>query len=264
MNNNNSSPSIGKRIGEFLILALYLAVDAFEIWHRSHLGALFAAFVGVVALLLLDGRFSRRKIIVFAGTVAAACLAIYFVVPAEPAPPEIEVVGTLRPGNDGSVPDRCAAATDPEAWRLLIGTSAAQFVGPIDYPLLVVGNCPVLTINRDATGISVTADLFDDTGHLVASIKNNEFHALSGATSKIERDHDLSKLIVMAEGSREILFVHYMNKSTVRVRGVFGCPGHATIEVKDNAPLPGVYMAPGVCINVTRGARFTKGFFVVK
>ena len=44
-----------KRVGEFLILGLYLAIDAAEVWHRSHFWALFAAFIGIVALLLLDG-----------------------------------------------------------------------------------------------------------------------------------------------------------------------------------------------------------------
>jgi hypothetical protein len=36
MSNNNLEPSVGKRIGEFLILSIYLMIDVYEVWPKSH------------------------------------------------------------------------------------------------------------------------------------------------------------------------------------------------------------------------------------
>ncbi len=92
MSDPNSAPSIGKRVGEFLILGLYLVVDIEEIWPKSHFWALIAALVGVLALLLLDGGFSKIGII-YAGLVTTVvCVVIYFVVPPSVIE-EIEVHG---------------------------------------------------------------------------------------------------------------------------------------------------------------------------
>jgi hypothetical protein len=62
MSHDHSKPSIGKRIGEVLILGLYLAVDAFEVWPHSRVFALVSVPIGVAALLLLDGGFSTKRI----------------------------------------------------------------------------------------------------------------------------------------------------------------------------------------------------------
>jgi hypothetical protein len=171
--------------------------------------------------------------------------------PASPPQPDVEVIGTLQPGNELAPAGACAAnPADPNSWVLLIGTAGIIFNGPIDFPFLTVGNCPVLTISRDSSGVSVSADLFDDGGRLIATIKNNEFHAISGTSTRVERDHDLSKLVIM-QGQQELLFVNYLNKSTVRVRGVFGCPGHHTVPVRDNQPVPGFHM--GGCATIAKG-----------
>jgi hypothetical protein len=258
MSDHQSAPGIGKRLGEFLILAIYLAVDVNETWHHSHFWTLAIALIGIVALLLLDGGFSWRQIAASATVVLAACVVIYIVAPEQVAP-DVEIIGTLQPGSLADPPNNCPGATSPEAWRIMIGNNAMQFNDPVEVSLLQIGSCKVVTVKRDESGLSVAADLFDEKGKLIATIKNNEFHALSGAGARVDRDHDLSKLIVFNGEGQEILFVHYLNKTTVRVRGVFGCPGHSLVPVRDNQPIPGVMM-PGVCINIAKGARLGSVF----
>lgn len=265
------SANIGKRIGEFIVLAIYLAVDAFDIWPRSHLGCLVIAVLGLIGLLLLDGGFSGKSIVIIGAAATVASIAIFFIVPTIGArpddqpiaqdrhAPEVEVIGTLQPNAEPTPSNRCPAATSPDAWKIMFGDSAVQFAEPVEVPLLKVGSCHVLTINRETSGILVTADLFDARGRLVAALKNNEFHALSGERSRVERDHSLSKLIIQNADGAEILYVDYMNKSTVRVRGIFGCPGHSLIAIKDNEPIPGFFMH-GNCTNVLKGVHITDAF----
>ena len=49
---------VRKRIGEFLILFIYLLIEAFGIWPISHIWALTTTVAGIVALALLDGALS--------------------------------------------------------------------------------------------------------------------------------------------------------------------------------------------------------------
>ena len=261
------SSTIGKRIGEALILGVFLVVDVIDQWPKSHFTCLLLAVFGITGLVLLDGLFEKelpiKRTLLTASITTAACTIIYFTAPylAE-SPRETEVIGTLLPGSDPDPKNTCPNTTSPDAWKIMIGTAAYQFAEPIDFPFLAVGKCAVLSITKATNGVSVAADLFDARGRLIANIKNNEFHALSGDHSRVERDHDLSKLIVLDGNGAEILYVHYMNRSTVRVRGVFGCPGYSMLTIKDNEPVPGIRMTDGVCGNVLKGVKFTKAFIV--
>lgn len=80
MSDHQSSPSLGKRIGEVLILAIYLAVDVSEVWPKSHFWALVLAFAGVLALSLLDGGLSKGQIAGVNVVAASICVVIYFIV----------------------------------------------------------------------------------------------------------------------------------------------------------------------------------------
>jgi hypothetical protein len=77
MSDDHSKASVGKRVGEALILALYLVIDAFEIWPHSHLFALASIPLGVLALMLLDGGFSKKTTKLATVVVAALCACLY-------------------------------------------------------------------------------------------------------------------------------------------------------------------------------------------
>ena len=145
----------------------------------------------------------------------------------------------------------------------MIGDNAIQFAEPAEIPLFAIGKCKVLTVTKGNDGLSIAADLFDSDGKLIANLRNNTFHALSGTRASVERDHDLSKIIIKDGFGKEILNVHYMNKSTVRVRGVFGCPGYRLIPVKDNEPIPGFKTTAG-CVNLMASVKIGNAFFAVQ
>jgi len=250
-----------KRIGEFLILLVYLVIDGYGLWPVSHFWALTGGFIGIVALLFLDGEFSGLQISGIAAIALVGCVVIYVRVPPEPPASDVEVIGTLHAGNDADPTNSCPHSDSPDAWKIMFGDSAVQFSSYAKAPLLKIAQCTVLTLSRDERGISIDADLFDQGGRLIATIDDNRYSALTGSRYHVERDNDLTKVIVKNADDKEVLFVHYLNRSTVRVRGVFGCPGHDIVNVKDGEPIPRLRLHTS-CLNVKSGASFGALFAV--
>jgi hypothetical protein len=265
MSNDSDGPSLAKRSGELVLYGIFIFVDAIEIWPHTRLAAVVLAFVGFVALLAIDGGFSRPQNMMFVGSAAIVCVAAYFLVP-EPLLPEIEIIGSLQPGNDADPANVCTGGVPmpPDSWKTFVGNTIIYLGKTADLPVLGIGRCKLLAIHRDEGGLSVTANLFDANGRLTAVIKNNEFRALLGDGSHIERGHDLAQISVIDKTGKEILYVRYLNKASVRVRGQFGCPGHSVIPVKDNEPIPNVIMQ-GTCFKAPDGLNFGIGgaFFAV-
>lgn len=248
------SPRVRRRIGEAAVLALFFIADAIGVWPESHGTALLIGAVGTCAVLFIELPLGPWLISSF--VVGLATTGFYWSI-GPISRPDVEVIGTLQPGSQPDPPNDCPKEQElGTAWRITFGTSTIQFNDPAEVPLIAVGDCRLVFIKPENGGLSVTANLFDAAGNLIASIKNNEFHALSGSRASVERDHDLSKLIVKDGAGAEILFVQYVNKRTVHVRGIFACPGHTPVHIRDGEPLPGIHV--NACINVAKGVRPTR------
>jgi hypothetical protein len=263
--NHRATPRT-KAVAAIIVYGLFIAIDVHDIWPWSKLAAIIAGALVSIALLYYEafaaGAIDFLTFVIGSVVICFAGLVIYREVP-EHTVPETETIGTLQPGAQPDPASKCPPPTTPDTWKILIGTSAIQLAEAAEIPLLAVGKCKVLTVAKGRDGLSIAADLFDADGKLIANIKDNTFHALSGNHASIERDNDLSKIIIKDGSGKEILNIHYMNKSTVRVRGIFGCPGHALVPVKDGEPIPRVMMA-GACINVAGGIKLGNAFFGVQ
>jgi hypothetical protein len=98
-----------KRIGEALILSVYLVVDALDVWPKSHVLCLFLVVVGVTGLVLVDGILEQqlplKRIGLTAAISATACFVVYgatlFVaeppVVAPPAAPPVVIMTPVAP-----------------------------------------------------------------------------------------------------------------------------------------------------------------------
>jgi hypothetical protein len=264
-NNKGQQPEHGDLYHYVYVFGATLGVgliDFLFFWHDNHLIALLIGAAWLALVSVFELRHDRKwQIGVPIGRFAAALIANYIIGPVRM--PEIEVIGTLQPGGDPEPQNGCPASNSPEAWKILFGTSGIQFGSYGEYPLLQVGSCKVIFVKRGPDGISVSADLFDGKGRLVAAIKNNEFHALTGDNVRVDRGHSLSTLTVRDGDGNELLFVNYLNRATVRVRGLFGCYGYRLVPVRDDSPIPGFNMG-GHCINVMGGITVGNAFFSVR
>jgi len=125
---------IRKRLGEFFILFIYLAIDGYGLWPISHFWSLTVGVAGFVALLFLDGGFSEYKISLYTAILLVGCVVFYFVAP--PIPPPEPWRGWLQPANDPTPANGCDSAP------VIPGFSI-----PPDAPVMVAGGVGVrLTI----------------------------------------------------------------------------------------------------------------------
>ena len=179
--------------------------------------------------------------------------------------PEVEITGLLEPGNDPTPPNGCDPRPNlppemrlpPDALKVLIGDNGIAHSGMGRFTALRIGQCDVLGMERTSAGIGVYADLFDADGRHIAAVTNNALHVLTGETISMSRRGDLSTLVVtkagwpwwiswlLGNGDAELLYVHYLNPTTVQARGIFGCSMHKLITVTDGQPVPGIFMHHG-------------------
>jgi hypothetical protein len=164
--------------------------------------------------------------------------------------PDTEAIGTLVPGH-GSEPNACDAhPTDPNSLTIILGTNAVVGLPSQNkITALEIGRppnlCDILSLERNGSSISVISNLYDRSGALVAQTYNNEFHAIVGDSSYIERHGDLSRLTVLGRTTwfrlwttdHELLDISYVNPTTIKVRGTFSCPGHAPITFDESGQL---------------------------
>jgi hypothetical protein len=219
MSDNHGSPSIGKRVGEFMILALYLTVDGVEIWHRSHFWALLLAFLGLLALMLLDGGFSKRQYISILGIALISCIALYSIAPVEIAP-EAQVTFKLLPGDEPTPDTGCNPSEAPkdqpfqgltmfgfagqrpkegppkDATIIALGNNGIILTGDKRVPVIGVDECKsLMSVQRSSEGISINASIYTQSGKLTAQIQNNVLTAINPSILKISQEGTLKQLL---------------------------------------------------------------------
>lgn len=225
-----------RRLGEALTLILYFILDAYAIWPESHLKALFAAVFGTAVVLLIELPWRWWA----ASTTALAIIAmiVYFVI-GPVIVPDVEVTGLLQAGGEPTPPNGCdrtpygIPALPPDTLKVLFGNNAVAHTGQGKFTALQIAQCPVLAMERTASGIGVFADLYDAKGKLIARVTNNQIHVLTGEHVSLDRRGDLSTLIVTDGAGAELLHVRYLNETAIKVRGVFGCPGHTLVRTPE-------------------------------
>ncbi|MDT5140663.1 MAG: hypothetical protein QOD58_4925 [Mycobacterium sp.] len=264
---NHKPSGLSKAIAALIVYGLFISIDVHDIWPWSRGVAVIVGILATIALLYLEafatGAIGFLAFSICSAVIVLAGLVVYRAVP-EHKIPEIEVIATLQPGNEKAPPNPCDAMIDPNDQsflKILVGSNA--YFGREKATAIKIGasgpnSCDVLTMERTPTGVKVGADLYDADGKLITRIRDKEIHAISGPNSSIERNGDLSTLIVKDGSGAEILFLKYLNQTTIRLRGVFGCPGHATITIKDDKligirPMPGFIMS-GSCLAAQNGA----------
>lgn len=229
--------TIPERIAEFVLYAIFVFGDVHFLWESHRILALVIAAAGFWCLLILDKGFSRRIITRWVAAASVFAVALYFLVP-EPTVPEVEVTGTLLSGNERTPANSCDqfAATFPSnALRILAGGNVTVKTKPGKFAALQIGACPVLSMERAADNkINLEVTLYDAAGKLIVSTSGGQIRALTGENVRLRRNGDLSTLVIEDGHRNELLFLKYINPTTIRARGVFQCPNtHRAFAVTD-------------------------------
>ena len=84
--------------------------------------------------------------------------------------------------------------------------------------------------------ISIDAKILGENGEITAEIDKNEFFINRDNCFRIKRP-DASTLVVIDKRAEVVLFIRYMNPSSVRVSGIFRGPYGTVVRIEDGGPL---------------------------
>jgi hypothetical protein len=260
-NEDHSKHSIGARIGEFLILGLYLVIDAVEIWPHHPVLALVASPIGTIALLLIFGGISTKSIAITGVAASAMCVVIYFAVPADRVQ-ETQITFKLLPSDEATPDTGCSPSASPkdrpyqgvtmfylvgerpkegppkDATIVALGNNGIILTGDKRVPILGVDECKsLISVQRTPDGISINVNIYDRDGKLAARIQDNVLTALNANELQISQEGSLNT-IVARDGIGERLWVRYLNAHALKIRGIFIClGGNGVIQVTDKGSM---------------------------
>ena len=215
---------------ELFATVIFLVLEFYFLWSSSHV------FTWIMATITVAGSLFLAFPIPIGLTLATIAMAVglgtvEFLPPMRPT--EVEQTGSLQPEDDPMPPNACEryGGVLPDSIFVIAGgatvtSNAAQFV-----PFSVDG-FPILHLKRQNNEVYIDADVIDD-GNLVARIKNNEFHVLSGGNTYVERRGDLSTLVVYRNRT-ELLYIRFLNPKAIRIRGLFSAPGKSPKAITDD------------------------------
>jgi hypothetical protein len=194
------------------------------------------------AWLIAGGAVGAAAITALVGPMVAALFA------GPPAlPEETEIHGWLMPGKEATPPNQCTSTSRPtnapplpkNATLFVFGRNGAWTTANGKSTLLQVGNCTLMSVERDGERLAFNADIFDSSNEheLIARIEKNEFHLIPGKYSYQKRSPDRSALTVFDRQGNKLLFIHYVNKSVVLVNGTFACADMTKVVVTDEAAI---------------------------
>jgi hypothetical protein len=156
-----------------------------------------------------------------------------------------EVHGWLRPAGDPTPPNGCdrLPPSGVSADAMLIGDNAVGKNGSGKFVALEIGTCEAVSMERTSEGVMVNAQVIDADDNKPIQIRNNAIVALNGETYSARQSRDSSSVTITDRHQNIIFYARFINPTTLRVRGTFGCGGRKPIPVFDNNPIPGVYMS---------------------
>jgi hypothetical protein len=226
----------------FSILAGVI-VDYLFLWPENHLAALLVAAAGLSLITVYEFRNSRKGLNVTLPVllIVGAFIANFLI----PPPPDIEVSGSLQAGNEPTPPNGCDKRPpgfeqiSPDALKILVGDNAIVLTGMGKTSVIQIGQCRPLSVERSPSGVSFNADLYDANGKLIARLADGRLSILTSDRVHWSHNGDLTNLTVTDGNGTELLYIRYLNPTTIQARGIFGCPGHTRVVVRDSEPIAG-------------------------
>jgi hypothetical protein len=130
------------------------------------------------------------------------------------------------------------------AVALYLGNTVSV-VTQFPHVILRVQGYDAFVIERDATGLLVSFQVFDDQGNAVARLERNRFTAVNSA-SHVERPSP-SNLIVFDERDSKVLDVEFLNPQAIKVTGILRYPGMEPIVITEKYLGMGGSISPPAC-----------------
>lgn len=224
------------------------------VWHDlQRLGVLGNLAVGIILLLvgpvvlyLIQG---LKGAVIAAGvgaTLAVWLLVVIILRQIEPhLPPETETSGFLVPASDPDPPLPQGCPKLPDTWAIFYGNSVA-FLKKQEVSIVVMSGQKLLSAVRNPEGLTISAKVFSPDGRIIAEIDSNEFTINQNNYFKRKRP-DKSTLIVYDQMNTPVLSVRYLNRTSIRVTGIFRYGNRPPVIVTDSIMSMGSIVMSELC-----------------
>jgi hypothetical protein len=240
--------TIRKRIGEALILTVYVVFDFRDEWPKNHISALILGVIAISSILLIELRWKKWAVVTIVLVITAA---IILRLSPPVLPEETDYHGWLLPANDPVPKTACTPQGDDAhnmGWFFVTLAGGGVYTHTDKLDAITIGDHPTIRMERGPQGLLVDVDMLNANGALLVRIEKNEWRVIPTQAAYVRRP-DRSTLVAYDLSGREMLWLRYMNPGLIKIRGTFYKVGDPTpIVVSDDAIQMhqgiGLYMAP--------------------
>jgi hypothetical protein len=243
----NRYEHVRENVGALLSNALWFFIDIKYVKEDSYQWALWLGIFWLV-FQCIEGKWFVKKFrtaCAVSGSLILGGIVLSALMPPTP-PHETESHFWLVPANDPDPSGNpCAgfigSAVPRDAIFLHIGPlvywiAADEIVR--SHVLIAIRHVPLLLFNRQGSKVSISGDVLDSAGFLVADIERNEVHLVQGEYAFPKRP-DGSTIEVIGRKREELLYLRFANPTTIRLRGTFPIPnspaGTPPVVITDSA-----------------------------
>ena len=131
-----------------------------------------------------------------------------------------EPTGPLIAANDPSPPPGCDPPPGPHDLLMAFGTDRVIGKGPGPFTPLVVDECAVLSLARKKDGLLLRAFGYDFNNDIAFRVMDNVYEPSMPLQLRDFRP-DPSTYLLIDRFGKEVLYVRYLNRNAVRIRGGF-------------------------------------------
>jgi hypothetical protein len=159
----------------------------------------------------------------------------------QPPPP----TGPLLAARDPMPGSACRELLQPGDLVMRFATDRVIGRGTGPFAPFAVDSCPVIKLLRKDGGLMVQAVGYDWTNDVAFMVKDNVYEPMEPLQLRVLRP-DISTYILLDRFEQEVLYVRYLNRNAVRIRGRFLCGDAPEAVIHDDAILVGGVRIRGV------------------
>lgn len=155
-------------------------------------------------------------------------------------PPVPELHGVIIPAEEQTPANACGTEFTEKRVVLLLGGYASVGVFQDQIPIKM-GERDLMTMYRSEAGIEISTRVISSDNKVVGQLTRNELFLNPDNAFHLERK-DWHTLQVVDQSGAEVFYVHYYNRSAIRIRGRFyvpGCPESLVITNDSFGPFGG-------------------------
>jgi hypothetical protein len=139
--------------------------------------------------------------------------------------------GWVYPGNDKTPFNTCADQSKGE--MIVFLGKFAVLVDTFPKDVLIVNGKKSITVDKNPDGsMSISLDIFDDTGHIITRINKGEFDVINDVLRRERKDRH--SLRIVSNKGIEVINMKYINKSALWLNMTLNYPHHTRLIIDEH------------------------------